>query len=510
MSNAGSKDKSLPQIMSAERVLPKPLRRFGSSPTNTLTWLFVLRAISAFSVLSKPRLSKDCPLKSSWVRSLCRLDAHRGWNDTRPQDIQSPRPIPTMPSQLFQRMALSQLELLAHSLSEPGKPITSSKVESMALYLPQENLKTGQLEFLPIVLYPDPTTERVFIASNAGSGVAPTLPKTLTILPGFAHAATLLPGYPMISSSSEPGVGVIEEVMCDARSKNKAAALSVPLLSGPRTVGVLLVSPSVNSKLTGEHFWTDFDKQQVFRAAQSLSMALSMDNERNILQAQNSAFREGLSDSLHQVKNPLQALRTYGKLLQRQIVNAQTDRDRIGMTPQLLELTESLLTQSERVIDLLVPMDSLIDTLETTKKPLYLNPAKNDTGSRSLVLWQEQSHFLPWETETLEFARDNSTIMEFTSHDPNFRNEEVEYQVESTGRSSAPSPCGIPSTVVGDLDLEMTFVSDLLEPIFAAFSAIGMERGIKFEVVQDSEELPGVIAAPRSLQEAVCNVIDNA
>ena len=61
----------------------------------------------------------------------------------------------------------------------------------MALYLPQENVNTGQLEFTPAGLYPDPTTERVFIASDAASGKAPTLPKILTKLPGFAHATTL-------------------------------------------------------------------------------------------------------------------------------------------------------------------------------------------------------------------------------------------------------------------------------------------------------------------------------
>ena len=67
-------------------------------------------------------------------------------------------PIPKMPSDLFQKMALSQLEVLANSLSHPGT-VSESKVESMALYLPQENVNTGQLEFTPVVLYPDPKSE---------------------------------------------------------------------------------------------------------------------------------------------------------------------------------------------------------------------------------------------------------------------------------------------------------------------------------------------------------------
>jgi hypothetical protein len=201
-------------------------------------------------------------------------------------------------------MPSNLLQVLANSLTQPGE--TSSKVESMALYLPQENVNTGQLEFTPVVLYPDPKSERIFICSDAESGKAPTLPKALTKLPGFAHATTLLPGYPMISSCGEfsPGVGIVEEVMCDPRFKNTPPALSVPLLSGSQTVGVILVSARMET--CEKEYWTEYDRSQVSCAAQSLSMALTMDNERNVLREQNEAFREGLSDSLHQVKNPLQ------------------------------------------------------------------------------------------------------------------------------------------------------------------------------------------------------------
>ena len=58
--------------------------------------------------------------------------------------------------------------------------------------------------------------------------------------------------------------------------------------------------------------------------------------------------------------------------------------------------------------------------------------------------------------------------------------------------------------------MEMIFVPDILEPIFAAFRAIGSEQGIDFEIVEETDELPGVMAAPQSLQEAVSNVLNNA
>jgi signal transduction histidine kinase len=240
-----------------------------------------------------------------------------------------------------------------------------------------------------------------------------------------------------------------------------------------------------------------------------------MDNERKFLRAQNTAFQEGLSDSLHQVKNPLQALRTYGKILQRQIADNQ------GGTPQLLELTERMMVQSDRVVDLMIPMDTLVDTL-SRPSPLALNPAKSsDYGREKLVLWEEPPKFLPWENETLEFARENGSVTECASQRSNMAMPTTNVKRSPTTAAAAPwkskrsstkknEPPTPSSTVVGDLETEMTFVTDVLEPIFSAFQAIASERRIYFEVIEETNELPGVIAAPRSLQEAVSNVLDNA
>jgi hypothetical protein len=77
---------------------------------------------------------------------------------------------------------------------------------------------------------------------------AMALTHTFTKLPGFAHAMSLIPGYPMVSSASDTkaGIGQAEEVMCDPISRN--TALSVLLFFGSCIVGVLLVWPSVHAK----------------------------------------------------------------------------------------------------------------------------------------------------------------------------------------------------------------------------------------------------------------------
>ena len=463
-----------------------------------------------------------------------------------------------MPSELFGKMAQSQLEFLANSLSV--------RPESMILYLPQENQSSGQLEFTPAVIFPNPNSERVFIASDAASGVAPTLPRTLTKLPGFSHASSLLPGYPMLSSqqSTEPGVGAVEEVLCDLRFKT--AALSVPLLSGPQTVGVLLISPSVSmstpsSTATARGMmskWTDQDKQHVSAAARSLSMALTMDNERAFLKEQNMSFRENLSDSLHQVKNPLQALRTYGKILQRQIAETaaaqQEGNDKkegentMGGTLQLLELADRLMVQSDRVVDLLGPMDSLVESMD------LLPPAQNATD-HSMVLWSQQEQqqlqlkqqqdrlALPLPKEEMKGARGedhlNGKGRRTSTRQKKNQNIDSRSDLPSSlspsvsGSSASPSnrrrstprqisPPAVPATTsVGDFEVEMVFVNDVLKPILETYAVIASERGISFNVIVGEDEkngldndvhieLPGVMAAPKSLQVAMSNVLDNA
>ena len=422
------------------------------------------------------------------------------------------RPIPSMPSPLFASLAQSQLELLAHSLtlsdSSHGKGgASTNKIKSMALYLPQENAKTGQLEFLPAVLYPPPSSDRVFIASDADSGVAPLLPKILTKLPGFAHATSLIPGYPMVSSSSDSdsAVGEAEEVMCDPITKN--TAISVPLFSGSQTVGVLLVWPSVHAKREGASVWTEQDRKQVSRAAQSLSLALSMDTERSVLKEQTKYFRETLSNSLHQVKNPLQALRTYGKLLQQRIANNGYQGEQ---TPQLLNLAQQLSVQSDRVVDLLLPMDTLVDE---SGPPLHLlAPSKEPERTAALTRWQGSNEAargrIPWANHTVEYSNEYM-------HDNNRRSRlhSVTSSSEiSSDRDSVAKQEDAPRspTFSASDEMEMAFIQDVLEPILSGFGAIASEKGVDFHVIQEDDELPGITVSPKSLQEAVSNVIDNA
>ncbi len=432
-------------------------------------------------------------------------------------DFESNRPFPMMPSQLFQQLTLSQLEFLASSLTTTeGK----QKIKSMALYLPQENPRSGQLEFMPAVIFPHPSSDRIFIANQAESGVAPRLPTTLTTLPGFAHATSLLPDYPMVAGSTEIGIGVVEEVLCDVGGGG--AALSVPLFAGSQTVGVLLVSPAVRPTQGSSSVWTSHDREQVSRAAQSLSIALSMDAEKSVLQMKHKEVQKALSDSLHQVKNPLQALRTFGKLLQQRIAESESGGQTSG--PQLLELVDLLMVQSDRLIDRLKPVDGIVDTM--TGEPLLLPFASTPPPSCALVPFKiplvtnQKGDVIEFDNKVLEFGRSSaprtgsaqvSTI--------NYVDDNIDGKVfffpltysnyNNNGMVTEESDSVKTHAFETRIQLEMAFIDDILDPVLSAFSVLATDNHIDFQVVS-SDDLPGTLVAPDALQEAVTNLLDNA
>jgi signal transduction histidine kinase len=443
------------------------------------------------------------------------------------------RPIPEMPSPVFQQLAQSQLELLAFSL-RTGESLDSGKIKTMALYLPQENRHSGQLEFLPAVLYPPPHRDRVFIASDSDSGIAPTLPRVLTKLPGFAHAQSLLPQYPMVASSSSlqqqgsltsevtAGVGVVEEVWCHVttsgtrKQRPRAASLSVPLFFGSQTVGVLLVSPNDAASISSKKAWTLEDREQIARAAQSLSLALSLDQERAAAISSANSARVALSDSLHQLKNPLQALRTYGKLLERRIASDGGDRSPVASSgpssaPQLLELVRHMMIQSDRVVDRLRPIDTIVDAMNASSslRRLALSPAREPARPT----WKSS-----WRTPLLPVPRESSRP---SSGSNDSGGPPKSYLSTRSGSGRIPPRAEDVSTPLDSfyhngglvnpdsLQLEMIFLDEVLDPILSAFKAIALDREISFTVLAD-DDLPGVCANPSAVQEVVSNILDNA
>lgn len=171
------------------------------------------------------------------------------------------------------------------------------------------------------------------------------------------------------------------------------------------------------------------------------------------------------------------------------------------------------MTQSDRVVDLMIPMDNIVNSLEG---PYILAPAEKESSPPLLVLWSKPKKETPKvsaSNQTFVFGENKAerirplftpgTFNTTATRDDDINQESVQVKPEAVPTNTAHS-------TVGDVETEMVFVNDILEPIFSAFEAIASEQNIQLEVVGMDSELPGVIAAPKSLQEAVSNLLDNA
>ncbi len=324
--------------------------------------------------------------------------------------------------------------------------------------------------------------------------------------------------FTTVSPDSKIGVSVVEEISSSSSSSsgstlsgdddNEISAspqpLSVTLFSGMETLGVLMIWPNNKSGRDGgknsnsnqrsnntQWNWTANDKLQVSRAAKSLALALSMDNERVSSQISSEQFQVAMADSLHQVKSPLQALRTFGKLLQRQLAEENNNNNSnsasgvvaggsVGPTirrqRQMLKLAENMAAQGERVVDLIEPMDMLVNT--RSNYLLSGDVKQKTTGGLALV--RSPAFLLP-----------NGS----TYDDDNDDNDSVK---------SSP--------VLGDLQMELAFPNDVLGSCVYAFSMVSREKGINFDAIgfEPDAELPACLISSKQLQEAVSNVVDNA
>lgn len=124
----------------------------------------------------------------------------------------------------------------------------------------------------------------------------------------------------------------------------------LPMLHEGLVLGLLMARRAARD-------WSSQELQQIERAAQSLTWACALDRRQiwtqrklQAYQRQQQQQRERLHDWLHQVRNPLTALRTFGKLLQKRL---RGDANQ--------ELTVNLLRESDRLQELLTKADEAID-----------------------------------------------------------------------------------------------------------------------------------------------------
>jgi signal transduction histidine kinase len=199
--------------------------------------------------------------------------------------------------------------------------------------------------------------------------------------------------------------------------------------------------------------WNKQEESEITKIAQTLAIACILDQRRAWLQHQlheqqilQERQRDLLDNLLHQFRNPLTALRTFGKLLLKRLRSGDPNRD-IGA---------NIVRESDRLEELLQQFDQVIDWTEADLRPLTIH--------------------------------ENQVFVEATVEKP-------------------PKPALLlPGT--GDKETDCSLV-DLLTPLLVSAQAIAQERNLSLNT-EIPDNLPLVQANIKALQEVFSNIIDNA
>ena len=239
----------------------------------------------------------------------------------------------------------------------------------------------------------------------------------------------------------------------------------LPLIYQERVMGLLITARA-------ERAWTEAEREQIEQIAQTLAMACILDRRSQWLsqdvqrqQLLDERKTDLYDDLLHQFRNPLTALRTFGKLLVKRLNPNDANRS----------IVDSIIRESDRLQELLKQLDAAVDLDLADLVPML--PAS-----------ETEPVFTP---ESADVLSSDVTEPDFTKTVPLHHRAETKLLLGSA------------------IDLQPHSVIEVLQPLLDSASAIAQDRQLLLEA-NISPSLPPVILDLRALREVVNNLVDNA
>ncbi|MGG6295895.1 GAF domain-containing sensor histidine kinase [Leptolyngbya sp. AN02str] len=319
------------------------------------------------------------------------------------------------------------------------------------VYLAEGTTEEATADLVPIVAYPEAAAswEREQVLSLLTSTLQEVAePRSLT-----AHQFLVEESPLLLPSSQEAGTVSSSSPNADAaldQSMMHEQQMVLPLMHEGLVMG-LLVTARVDRP------WLESERSQIERIARSLALACVMDQRWNwaehdlaALQQLQSQQSDLFDNLLHQFRNPLTALKTFGKLLIKRL--SPTDKNR--------EVAESIVRESEHLQELLRQFEQ-VTQLQAERRLGSAASSALDAGSATLE------------------ANDQRLL------------------------SGANALTAIPLT------LSWHRFDEVLEPLLESELAIAQERRIRL-IATIPPQLPNVQVDMAALREVLNNLLDNA
>ncbi|HEY9873257.1 MAG TPA: HAMP domain-containing sensor histidine kinase [Candidatus Obscuribacterales bacterium] len=327
------------------------------------------------------------------------------------------------------------------------------------VYLTEELVEGTQPKLIPVVVYPE--TAVVWEEGNEEP-----LGRPYALLPDRAGTGDT---FPRLLKAAPPGIdqqeaGAAERAQMDSSQSSwsenslwRQRQIFLPLMHEGVLMGLLVAGRE-------DRPWNERERDQIEGIAHTLTLACILDKRRawveeRLIQQQHFQAEQHdlLDDLLHQFRNPLTALRTFGKLLVRRLLPGDANR----------EVANGIVRESDRLQELLQQFDASLE-LKEPDIPAITPGANSEFG-------KPQTHDIP----------------------------------PSIGDSHPPLLLPESSWTRQSLTIESCSVVEVLEPLLASASAIAQERNLDL-IAEIPPELPEVQTNAKALREVLNNLIDNA
>jgi signal transduction histidine kinase len=223
------------------------------------------------------------------------------------------------------------------------------------VYLTEELTEVADAKLVPVVAYPDTiaTWGKDQILALLSRGQQRPQSRLLPAeTPANSAALAIRAASQMPQGSPNPN-GSPQSLPLQAAEKAllRQQQIILPLIHEEMVMGLLVTARS-------DRAWSDTEQTQIKQIAETLAVACVLD-QRSQWMAQDLHQQEMLweqrqdlfDDLLHQFRNPLTALRTFGKLLMRRLQPEDTNRP----------VADSIVRESDRLEDLLKQLDIAAD-----------------------------------------------------------------------------------------------------------------------------------------------------
>ena len=318
------------------------------------------------------------------------------------------------------------------------------------VYLTEELVEGEEAKLIPVVAYPNQTA---VWDENDSLAFLPQGIEKVNNIPRLLSAAPQ--GSSILLRSGVDASGGEQRRHREGYSLVQQRQIVLPLIHEGVVMGLLVTSRE-------DRPWNEQERIEVERIAHTMALACILDQRSQWLGQQFSQQQrlqnqqnDLLHNLLHQLRNPLTALLTFGKLLLRRLRPGDANRDIAG----------NILRESDRIQELLEQFDEAIDL----------------TASLGSLLAYPSEVSVEGEVET--------------ATEPDRANKPLLLLPEG----------GL--MAVGTL--ESCFVAQVLEPLLSSADAIAQERNIKLKAAIRANLTP-VRANAKALTEVFSNLIDNA